>query len=463
MRLLLLLTMLGLVWAVSINKLPPTEDELIEYVGSLGKTTEVDMVPPVISCINDVTRSVNIGVTGTTVTWTEPSATDNSGTVSLTSQTHTPGSFFVVGTTQVTYIFTDASGNTATCTFNVHVVEPRFGVDMVAPVITCIGDITRTVKTGTTGTTVTWTEPTATDNSGTVSLTSRTHAPGDTFIVGTSQVTYTFTDGSGNTATCIFNVNVTQRMLTNVACGILPGVGPYTRIVNGYQAAEGSWPWIGSLRLPDGTNWCGATLLNERWAITAAHCMIPKPPETEFPTSIVFGDNSLWLDPSPNRQISFFTKVYNHPLYNSVTLDNDISLLYLESWIEYTDFVQPICLATIVDEGNTYMNCQSAGWGALQEDGNGPDLLQEVTLPLAAMEQCNSGSDNIICAGGDWVNPGDTCQGDSGGPLICESVYDNALHLVGVVSYGYGCATPGNYGYYTRVSSYIEWIRNVVH
>ena len=60
--------------------------------------------------------------------------------------------------------------------------------------------------------TVSWTAPTATDNSGTQTLTS-THNPGDSFPVGTTTVTYTSTDGSGNTVTCTFSVDVNGELL----------------------------------------------------------------------------------------------------------------------------------------------------------------------------------------------------------------------------------------------------------
>lgn len=66
------------------------------------------------------------------------------------------------------------------------------------------------VESGTTGTTVTWTEPTATDASGRVSLQVRTHAPGTFFLVGNSQVNYTFSDPDGNEAVCAFTVSVVE-------------------------------------------------------------------------------------------------------------------------------------------------------------------------------------------------------------------------------------------------------------
>ena len=86
----------------------------------------MDTIPPVISCINDIVQTVNFGTPGTSVSWTEPTATDNSGIVSLTQRTHAPGNFFLVGSTDVTYTFTDGSGNSANCIFTVTVVERKY-------------------------------------------------------------------------------------------------------------------------------------------------------------------------------------------------------------------------------------------------------------------------------------------------------------------------------------------------
>ena len=70
-------------------------------------------------------------------------------------------------------------------------------------------------------------------------------------------------------------------------------------------------------------------------------------------------------------------------------------------------------------------------------------------------------SDNMICAG---YKDGtiDSCQGDSGGPLVCRH-YDTSTrsfqwHLWGIVSFGYGCATNGFYGVYTKVDNFKKWI-----
>lgn len=83
----------------------------------------VDNEDPVVNCIDDVSQNIPLGTGGTAVFWSEPTATDNSGSVSLQQRSHAPGSFFVTGTTTVTYTFVDPSGNTATCSFRVIVTE----------------------------------------------------------------------------------------------------------------------------------------------------------------------------------------------------------------------------------------------------------------------------------------------------------------------------------------------------
>ncbi|PIK34617.1 hypothetical protein BSL78_28560 [Apostichopus japonicus] len=85
----------------------------------------VDNIPPVVSCINDITREIPLNSFGVVVQFTEPTATDNSGTASVVSVSGRPGQFFLTGTTTVTYIFADASGNAAVCSFVVIVVEGK--------------------------------------------------------------------------------------------------------------------------------------------------------------------------------------------------------------------------------------------------------------------------------------------------------------------------------------------------
>ena len=91
----------------------------------------VDRTSPVCGQTSDVVETTPLGSPGTVVQFTEPQATDNSGTVTLRSRSHSPGQFFQVGTTEVCYTFADPSQNTVDCCFNVIVTEGEFGHIMI--------------------------------------------------------------------------------------------------------------------------------------------------------------------------------------------------------------------------------------------------------------------------------------------------------------------------------------------
>ncbi|KAJ8042468.1 Hyalin [Holothuria leucospilota] len=159
--------------------------------------------PPVVECGQDIVRETPIFTGGLRVNFAECTATDDSGTVILVSRSHTPGQFFAIGRTAVTYTFSDPTGNTELGTFNIIVK----GVDPPL-VVACGQDIVRETPFSTGGLRVNFTECTPTDDSGTAILVSRSHTPGQFFVIGTTVVTYTFTDPSGNTGTGSFTITV---------------------------------------------------------------------------------------------------------------------------------------------------------------------------------------------------------------------------------------------------------------
>ncbi len=134
------------------------------------------------------------------VTWVEPAVSGTCSGITMTSS-HSPGDLFSPGVTVVQYIASDIYTNGDTCEFSITVT------DIEAPVfISCPSDITVGANDEYCGNTATWVAPTASDNCG-VTVTS-SHAPGDFFDVGTTLVTYTAEDPSGNSTTCSFNVTV---------------------------------------------------------------------------------------------------------------------------------------------------------------------------------------------------------------------------------------------------------------
>jgi hypothetical protein len=218
----------GTIFGASITSMPITLT-VTDVNGNASTCTFtlnfVDVTPPVFSnCPGNITVNTGLGNTtcSQTATWTPPTVTD--ACIHLATQTQTfssnynPGATFPVGTTTVTYTATDLSGNTSTCSFTVTVV------DNTKPIIAnCPGNVS--VNTGIGRTTcdqvATWTEPTATDNCTPAAslVRTRSHAPGSVFPVGSTTVTYTFTDAAGNVSNvCSFTVTVTDNTAPIVTC-----------------------------------------------------------------------------------------------------------------------------------------------------------------------------------------------------------------------------------------------------
>ncbi|XP_072014219.1 hyalin-like, partial [Amphiura filiformis] len=164
----------------------------------------VDTDAPIVSgCPGSASYPVPCGTQSRSVTWIEPTAFDNSGRQPTISRSHQPGQNFPVGTTPVTYIFTDSSGNEAQCSFTITVNV----VDTIPPVISgCPLSATYTVPLGTPRRIVSWLEPAATDDCGVMPTSLQSHSPGDSFVVGVTQVTYIFSDSSGNDEFCSFSI-----------------------------------------------------------------------------------------------------------------------------------------------------------------------------------------------------------------------------------------------------------------
>ena len=151
----------------------------------------------------DISVNNDSGDCSAVVTWDAPSADDNCGIGSFTSN-HDSGDSFPVGTTTVTYTATDVNGSSVTASFDITVTDNEDPTIAGTP-----ANIIQTADNGDCAALVTWTPPTSADNCSTT-LTS-THNPGDSFNVGSTTVTYTSTDASSNVATSSFTVTVTDN------------------------------------------------------------------------------------------------------------------------------------------------------------------------------------------------------------------------------------------------------------
>merc|ERR1711874_98473 len=265
--------------------------------------------------------------------------------------------------------------------------------------------------------------------------------------------------GSNNTQPR--SLTVEDRATTDCGCGTTPATG---RIVNGAEVSPmHSRPYQAFLQScsTQGCAMCGATLINKRYAITAMHCV-------EGATNLVvsLGEHNLAGNTeSISPQTIRVERVIRRPDYTESDVNNDIAILRLSSEVTLNNNVVPACLPT--DSGRTYAGYTAfvSGWGTTSEGGATSNVLKVTAQTILANTDsvCVTGSgDNPVpsskmCA---YLQGTDSCQGDSGGPLVVQE--DGRWTLVGVVSYGIGCARPGNAGVYARVSNYLSWINSNV-
>ncbi|OXB75183.1 UNVERIFIED_CONTAM: hypothetical protein H355_003310, partial [Colinus virginianus] len=236
-----------------------------------------------------------------------------------------------------------------------------------------------------------------------------------------------------------------------------------TRIVGGSDARREAWPWIVSLHF-NSRPVCGASLVNEEWLVTAAHCVYGRQLQPSTWKAVLgLYDQSNMTDTS--IVVQNIDQIIINPHYNKVTKDSDIALMHLQHKVQYTDRIQPICLPEKNEQFLPGINCSIAGWGAIWYEGPTSNILQEAEVPLILNEKCQewlpeySITENMICAGYDMGGV-DSCQGDSGGPLMFED--GNQWVLVGVTSFGYECALPQRPGVYVRVPMFADWIQKII-
>ncbi|XP_051541859.1 coagulation factor IXb [Myxocyprinus asiaticus] len=235
------------------------------------------------------------------------------------------------------------------------------------------------------------------------------------------------------------------------------------RIIGGNEATPGEIPWqVVFMHKLNKIAFCGGSLLNEEWVITAAHCV-------EGKMGIFFIRAAEHdITKKEEKESDYDIAEYHiHPCYNSQKslYNHDIALLKLKGLVQFSDYALPICLGSKDFTENLLRstpNSLVSGWGRLQYGGIESNTLQKVEVPYVDRTECKGSSTSSItrfmfCAGYSTVRK-DSCQGDSGGPHVTR--YQNTWFLTGIVSWGEECAKDGKYGIYTRVSRYMNWISN---
>ncbi|NXS39254.1 ACRO protein, partial [Balaeniceps rex] len=240
------------------------------------------------------------------------------------------------------------------------------------------------------------------------------------------------------------------------------------RVVGGRDAQPGAWPWIVSIQDP----WkisighiCRGSLISPQWVLTAAHCFIEARHITMW--RVVIRATRL-TQLGPEAQVRNIKRLLVHKYYSNILERNDIALLELDQPVQCSSYVQLACVPDASLRVSELATCYVSGWDSTTARHEFPkistDVLQEAKVRLIGVNLCNSSwwyrgaiHTHSFCAG--YPQGGiDTCQGDSGGPLVCKDNNADYFWLVGVTSWGKGCARAKRPGIYTSTQPFYDWI-----
>ena len=222
------------------------------------------------------------------------------------------------------------------------------------------------------------------------------------------------------------------------------------RIVKGVDTTIQDHPYQVSLQTLSDFHFCGGSIIAKDIVVTAAHCM-QRYKAHEF--KVRLGSTEY----NKGGEVVGVKAFRNHEGYNPETMENDVSVIKLDRDVAESSRIRYVKLAESTPPTGT--TAVVTGWGVkcFMLCQKSPEILQKVEVDIIDEKKCASseykyGSEikhTMLCA---YAVKKDACQGDSGGPLVARN------ELVGIVSWGKGCAIKGYPGVYCDVATVRSWI-----
>ncbi|XP_063369669.1 venom serine protease 34-like [Cydia amplana] len=282
---------------------------------------------------------------------------------------------------------------------------------------------------------------------------------GSTSVMSTGQKISVGLITSAGTTGGRFYCELTAEAATPTPTPCSCGYRKRNRIVGGQETGVNEFPMMaGVVYLEQEEIRCGATIISQRYVVTAAHCVAGRAASS---LSVIVGEHDKTTGGDTSATQGFnVERVTVHPLYSSSNYDYDIAILRLGKDIVFSDRVGPVCLPfKFVNTDFAGSRFTLLGWGSLFIGGPVSNTLRKVDVDVLSQAACQRVVPALTPRQLCHYTPGkDTCQDDSGGPALYTDPSSSLLYLGGISSFGRLCAQDGQPGINTRVTVLLPWI-----
>ncbi|XP_066953863.1 uncharacterized protein [Macrobrachium rosenbergii] len=236
------------------------------------------------------------------------------------------------------------------------------------------------------------------------------------------------------------------------------------------EAHFGEFPWQAIVFFTNFTFKCGASIIDDRWLLTAAHC-VDGYKHGDFKVRLGEWQVDKYDEPLKYQDVNIIS-ITVHPDFKSASLHNDIALIELETPLVFQYHINSVCLPSVNQIPESGTRCIASGWGKDAFTGNYQAILKKVDVPFVARDYCQQLlrktrlgkyfvlDKSFMCAGGEENK--DACEGDGGGPLVCEDPATGRYYVAGITAWGIDCGVKDVPGVYVNVQLFRPWIDGII-